>query len=817
MDGVIALALAKTYTDESISGAGGLKGDPCEISEITDITGGHRVTFSWTSKSGETQTQDMDVMNGEKGEKGDDGEAPTISISDITGGHRVTVVVGDYTDSFDVMDGSQGDPGIGIASGGTTGQVLKKKSGTDYDTEWADEPDIPTKTSDLTNDSNFVSDENYVHTDANYTAEEKTKLSGIESGAEANAIESIKVNGEAQVIENKTVSLSVITNLVDDLVNYYKKNETYTQAQVDSLIAAVSSLRMEKVDVLPEEDISTTTIYLLPKETAETDNHFDEYIYLYDEETETGEWEKIGDTIIDLTGYVTTEALNTTLANYVTSTVLQTTLADYVTNTALTSTLSSYVTTEALATALEGKQNTLTFDTTPKSGSANPVTSGGVYTAIQNKTIAVDSALSSTSTNPVQNKVINTALAAKANTSSLKTVATTGSFNDLTNRPQEASDIASIITPAPGTPSGASLLIYADTPRWLRFNPSNKKGLIIKANTFIRKSNGEYQKYFKDTTFDFTSSITASGTDYFVNLADDGTVSVSTSKLTTGVTIGRFHTLCANAGTMTMIVPVSPGSGLTTSSYIRVKGYDQTKDPDFYSFYNKKVTAVNADTTNYDVVTVDHPLSGFAAGSILPESVFCLTWHPQCLVEDAMVYDKDIDRAIDVYLQSGTGFNTRSKYNATHTVSRTAGNHAEDFRAVGKRLLRDYEFTSASLGSNQATNIKGSADATTVGGHSDTASRRMISAIGCEEMCGYLYQWLDELTYATQASEWANTDGRGLFGQEYWTPHVLLAGGSWATGSACGSRCRDSDRVRSTVLANRGGRGSSRVSRNAGE
>ena len=50
----------------------------------------------------------------------------------------------------------------------------------------SNKPSIPTKTSDLTNDSNFVSDANYVHTDNNFTTSEKTKLSGIESGAEAN-------------------------------------------------------------------------------------------------------------------------------------------------------------------------------------------------------------------------------------------------------------------------------------------------------------------------------------------------------------------------------------------------------------------------------------------------------------------------------------------------------------------------------------------------------------------------------------------------------------------------------------------------------
>jgi len=44
----------------------------------------------------------------------------------------------------------------------------------------------PNKTSELVNDSNFVSDASYVHTDNNYTDAEVLKLSGIQSGAEVN-------------------------------------------------------------------------------------------------------------------------------------------------------------------------------------------------------------------------------------------------------------------------------------------------------------------------------------------------------------------------------------------------------------------------------------------------------------------------------------------------------------------------------------------------------------------------------------------------------------------------------------------------------
>ena len=46
---------------------------------------------------------------------------------------------------------------------------------------------------------------------------------------------------------------------------------------------------------------------------------------------------------------------------------------------------SGYATKTELTNGLAGKQNTLTLDSTPTSGSSNPVTSGGVYSAINTK------------------------------------------------------------------------------------------------------------------------------------------------------------------------------------------------------------------------------------------------------------------------------------------------------------------------------------------------------------------------------------------------------------------------------------------------
>ena len=129
-------ALLKKYTDDSIAGGGISAGKNCTIKSITAITGGNRVEFEWTLDNGTVKTETMDVMDGAPGQ---DGLTPTITITEITGGHRVTVTIGGSSDNFDVMDGSQGPAGQGVPTGGTTGQVLKKKSGTNYDTEWADE------------------------------------------------------------------------------------------------------------------------------------------------------------------------------------------------------------------------------------------------------------------------------------------------------------------------------------------------------------------------------------------------------------------------------------------------------------------------------------------------------------------------------------------------------------------------------------------------------------------------------------------------------------------------------------------------------
>jgi hypothetical protein len=66
------------------------------------------------------------------------------------------------------------------------GQLTIQKNGTNVATFTANQSTastanitVPTKTSELTNNSNYVSDASYVHTDNNFTASQKTKLDGM--------------------------------------------------------------------------------------------------------------------------------------------------------------------------------------------------------------------------------------------------------------------------------------------------------------------------------------------------------------------------------------------------------------------------------------------------------------------------------------------------------------------------------------------------------------------------------------------------------------------------------------------------------------
>jgi hypothetical protein len=364
--------------------------------------------------------------------------------------------------------------------------------------------------------------------------------------------------------------------------------------------------------------------------------------------------------------------------------------------------------------------------------------------------------------------------------------------------------------------------------RWLRFDPNDRLALVVKKGTVVNGTVSGHEVFYEfpeDTSLHIGTTLLA-GAEYYAVLGYDGSAFSLTAKTAaqldgSEVIVGRFSTMCADCGTMPMTTWVAKGSATANGTYIMVKPYRADADPDFYAHYRKLVRQVittysdnSTANANYDTVVVDHPLSGWKAGEIIPESVWCADFFPASLVDDAMVFDCDTGRAVDIYLQSGTGQNTRSAYvNNQTTRRRTPLLHSMDMASVGKNLLTDHEFTCAAKGSNEMTNISGGMFHAETGGHVDTAGRRMVSAIGCEDMCGHLWQWLDELgPVGDNTSGWTtDADPAARFGQSYGLPQVLHAGGRWNDGAHCGSVARDAGNLRSNVHTHDGARGSSRV------
>ena len=351
------------------------------------------------------------------------------------------------------------------------------------------------------------------------------------------------------------------------------------------------------------------------------------------------------------------------------------------------------------------------------------------------------------------------------------------------------------------------------TNRWLRFdfNDPNHRSLVILGGTSF--TIGENIVTIEETTsYNLADYLGEEGADYYVFINAEGRVVANTIRTPAEgyMFIGQFHTLCNSvAANTTAIIPME--TGFPVGDEIIIMDYDKNTDLDFYNFYEKTVDAVN-DGSYYSVVTVLHPLQGFNTGDILPESVCCLNFHPKCKNWDGMVYCNTLEKFVDIYLKSGTGRNTKSEYGAVHTVSRQWLNQQCDMQTVGKSMLTVSEFMQIAMGSNERTAITGARDWSTVGGHVDTSNRRMISFIGCEECCGYLWQWNRNDADLSERDSVSIDDGRGLMGQSHDVFTSILSGGYWGGSSSCGSRSFDGNHSWSTVDVGSGSRGITNLS-----
>lgn len=124
---------------------------------------------------------------------------------------------------------------------------------------------------------------------------------------------------------NETIYPQTLTNAIFDLNNQSLDNllalkmdasKVYTKEEMNNIISTLSSLKFEVLQKNEDGTIpdlpaigDTDTIYLRPKENDDTNNYYDEYVYL-----ENGTYEKIGDTKVDLSNYYTKGEADTKFA-----------------------------------------------------------------------------------------------------------------------------------------------------------------------------------------------------------------------------------------------------------------------------------------------------------------------------------------------------------------------------------------------------------------------------------------------------------------------------------------------------------------------
>lgn len=157
-------------------------------------------------------------------------KADIDDIPDISGLATTASVTQALSGKVDMVSGR------GLSEANFTAEEKNKLAGIEENAKANVNADWNSTTGDsriLNKPENLVQDANYVHTDTNFTADEKQKLANIASGSQVNTIESIKVNGTAQTITNKEVDVAVPTK-VSDLTN---DSNFQTQDQITAAIA----------------------------------------------------------------------------------------------------------------------------------------------------------------------------------------------------------------------------------------------------------------------------------------------------------------------------------------------------------------------------------------------------------------------------------------------------------------------------------------------------------------------------------------------------------------------------------------------------
>ena len=159
-----------------------------------------------------------------------------------------------------------------------------------------------TKLSELENDVGFITDNTdklinyYTKTDVDNLLYDDTDVVNRLVSAEKNitTLDSNKANKS-------------------DLLNYYVKTDTYSKIEINELVSKIPKFGIEveeDLDSIPEDERSTTTIYLVPKTDIDNNDYYDEVLWL------DGTWERFGSVKVNLTDYYTKSESNSNFIDF---------------------------------------------------------------------------------------------------------------------------------------------------------------------------------------------------------------------------------------------------------------------------------------------------------------------------------------------------------------------------------------------------------------------------------------------------------------------------------------------------------------------
>lgn len=365
-----AYVLSKGYTKSTSGSLGAVKGAPATIKSITEIDGGHRVTFEWTGTSGTKQTSTLDVMNGvngkdgkngAKGTKGDPGQngqdgtsgQDGIGISKIektkTEGLVDTYVItfsDDSTFEYTVTNGKDGKDGSGSSTGeenviesikvnGVTQTVAKDKSvditvpTVDVDKNYVNiELAKKANVSDIPSLDGYVTEEE-LNTKGYLTSHQdisgkvdKVKGKSLIDDTEIERLKSVKnyddtaIKTELTKKANSTDIPTKVSGLQNDS-NYQTDTDVTTaltpyatKTYVGEQINNADHLKREIVTEIPKpETADKNTIYMLKIESVTGNDKYREYLLI------DGTVQCVGDTSVDLTDYAKTTEVDKKLNN----------------------------------------------------------------------------------------------------------------------------------------------------------------------------------------------------------------------------------------------------------------------------------------------------------------------------------------------------------------------------------------------------------------------------------------------------------------------------------------------------------------------